>query len=144
MKYPQLVYPFRLKEIDGQLKIYDVIRKDFFVLTPEEWVRQHVISLLIEEKGVAKSRIAVERQIKGSTKRFDLLIHNKESGQPFLIIECKSFKQQLQQSTLNQIGRYNMKLKVPYLVVTNWHNWIAAEVHQTEQRFSILDHFPEV
>lgn len=144
MKFPKPEYPLQLLEIDGKLKVYDIIRKDYFVLTPEEWVRQHVLHLLIKEKDIAKGRIAIERQIKGSKKRFDILVHHSTTGKPQLIIECKSFKEKLKQATLNQIGRYNLKLQVPFLVVTNWHSWIAAEVNQSNQQYSILNQFPDL
>lgn len=144
MNYPQPEFPLRFLEIDGQLKVYDVIRKDFFVLTPEEWVRQHVVHLLMQDKKVAKGRIAIERLVKGSTKRFDVLIHNTTTGKPEMIIECKSFKTKLNQSTLNQVGRYNMNLQVPYLVITNWNQWLAAEIDTTTKEFNLLTQFPDL
>lgn len=144
MKFPPFQHAVRTLEREGKLYVFDIIRNNYFVLTPEEWVRQHVLHELIHHQGIANNRIAVERQVKGTTKRFDILIHSTATGLPQCIIECKSYNEKVGQNTLNQIGRYNLKLNVPYLVVTNWQNWIAAEIKKGEQRFTFLDSFPDL
>lgn len=138
----ELEFPLKTKVIDHREFILDPVRKKYVLLTPEEWVRQHVLYLLNHKMGIPYSRIAVERQVKGSKKRFDILIHDQATGYPVCIIECKSKTEQVGQKTLEQISRYNKQLKVPYLVVTNWTVWIAAEVN--ENSFEFLNQFPEL
>ncbi len=101
-----------------------------------------MIYLLSEQQRIPYSRIAVERQIKPTNKRFDLLIHDQTTGLPKCIIECKARSEPIGQHTLEQISRYNHQLNVPYLIVTNWTNWIAAEV--SENGYQFLNEFPKL
>ena len=85
-------YNFRLrKNADGKTEIFDAIRKRFYVLTPEEWVRQNFIQYLIQEKEFPASLMAIEKGLKlnGMQKRTDIVQYNK-SGNPVLIVECKA------------------------------------------------------
>ena len=90
------------------------------VLTPEEWVRQHFVSYLIEEKKYPRSLIALEKQliVNNRKKRTDILIFNT-AGTPEIIVECKAPSVKITQATFDQIARYNLKLKANYLIVTN-------------------------
>ena len=97
-------YEFRTKKADGKWWIYDIIRRKYVVLQPEEWVRQHVLHFLIEEKGYPKSLINVIY-----TRRGDI----------FLVVECKAPNVSITQDTFDQIARYNLALKATYLMVTN-------------------------
>jgi len=90
------------------------------VLTPEEWVRQHFVYFLIEEKKYPISLIAIEKQltINNLKKRSDILVFNID-GKPEIIVECKAPSIKITQDTFDQIARYNLKLKANYLIVTN-------------------------
>lgn len=90
------------------------------VLQPEEWVRQHCLKYLIEEKKIPKSLISVEKMIElhGTKKRYDIIIY-KPDGNIFLIVECKSPQIKINQNTFDQIARYNMVLNANYLMLTN-------------------------
>ena len=103
--------------------VFDIIRRKYIVLTPEEFVRQLFIHFLIEEMNIAKKRIAVERQLNlnGKKFRFDILVFDKKA-QPWLIVECKSYNVKLSKDTVYQIGKYNMQIKAPYLCITNGKN----------------------
>ena len=118
LNFPE--YTFQTKNEEGKKLIYDIIRKRFVALTPEEWVRQHVLCFLTLSKQYPKSLIAVEREIKFNNlrKRFDVLLFDK-SGKPLMLIECKAFDVKLTAQTLQQIATYNMSFKVPYLFVSN-------------------------
>lgn len=142
MQFPKFIYPLSLKKENQRIFILCLIRKKWIQLTPEEWVRQHVLYALINEQHIGARRIAVERQVKGSKKRFDILIHNQKTGKPEMIIECKAYDVAVGQATFNQVGRYNLTLNVPYLLVTNWHQWICAEIKQDEEMFTFLESFP--
>ena len=113
-------YSFRLKNSKNKLHIFCSIRKKFLILTPEEWVRQHVIAFLIETKNYPKSLINVERQIQIGpvSKRYDIVIY-KSDGTLQLIVECKAPKVAITQETFDQIARYNLGLQADLLMVTN-------------------------
>ena len=104
-------FQFKLKSSENKQLIFDIIRKKYVVLTPEEWVRQNLIHFLIKEKNYPISLISCEKQllVNKLKKRFDLLIYGP-NGTPILIIECKSPKVKISQDTFDQIARYNMEL----------------------------------
>lgn len=116
-------YVFRIEEREGKPVIFDEIRRKRVALTPEEWVRQHVIHYLIHDCSYPKSLIAVERGINlnGLQKRFDIVVFNN-SGLPKMIIECKAPEEPLNEKVFEQIARYNLSLNVDYLWVTNGTN----------------------
>lgn len=113
-------YNFRIETRDNRQVIFDIIRKKMVALTPEEWVRQHVILYLHFNKVVPKGLIAVERAIElnGLKKRFDIVVFNRY-GTPKMIIECKAPEEKLNDKVFEQIARYNLALKVDYLWLTN-------------------------
>lgn len=113
-------YPFKIKEDDKRTQIFDTVRKKYVALTPEEWVRQHIITFLITEKKFPASLIAVEVSLNRGTKkqRADIVIYTND-GKPRMIIECKAPEVKITQDVFYQIARYNAPLKMNYLVVTN-------------------------
>jgi hypothetical protein len=131
-------YDFKVKTEDGSTQIFDVIRKQFVKLTPEEWVRQNFIQYLIDEKKYPASLMVVEYALKYNNmqKRADILCFNKE-GAPQLMVECKAASAPINQKVFDQIARYNFSLKVPYLVVTNGleHYCCAMDYEQNTYRF---------
>jgi type I site-specific restriction endonuclease len=136
-------YAFSLKSEEGKEFIFDPIRKKWFVLTPEEWVRQHVIAYLVQTEKLPASLIAVERLIKYNklNKRFDLLLFNK-LGKPQMLIECKAPEIKLSTETLFQIATYNTLFKVPFLYVTNG---LQHQIYTCDAsgKYVGLDRFPE-
>lgn len=113
-------YQFRFKSNENILYIFDCIRKKFIVNTPEEWVRQHVIRYLIEDKKFRASLISVEKKltINGITKRYDVVVYNPD-GSIYLLVECKQPQVTITQDVFDQIAKYNMILNAQYLMVTN-------------------------
>lgn len=113
-------YKFRIKSSENKYFIFDIIRKKNIVLTPEEWVRQHFVHYLIEEKKYPISLISIEKKltINKLTKRTDILVFNKK-GEPAIIIECKAPSVKITQDTFDQIARYNLTLNAKYLITTN-------------------------
>lgn len=143
----QLNFPDFDKKIEkngDKFFIYDEIRKKNIMLTPEEWVRQHIIHFLINHHNYSKNYIKVEKQIKVNDrlKRFDVLVYNKE-GSPFLLIECKAPTVKISQATFSQIATYNMNLKVPYLIVTNGLNHFICKIDFEKNSFEYLKEIPE-
>jgi len=104
----------------GRPFIFDIVRKKWLVLSPEEWVRQHVINYLVNEKKYPASIIAVEKEIalNDIKKRFDIVIYNKQK-EPALVIECKAPYIELDTGVIAQVQRYNLVLCAKYLMITN-------------------------
>jgi len=136
-------YDFRIERRDEIPFVFDVIRKKFVALTPEESVRQHWIHYLIHEAKYPRSLIAVEMKIiyNQLTKRCDLVVHEK-SGKPFLIVECKSPDVRLTQKVFDQVARYNLTLRVKYLVVSNGSKHYGCEINFSERNYSMLRELP--
>ena len=109
-----------LKKDNGKVWIFDIIRKKYVVLTPEEWVRQHFLHMLIDRHGYPKSLFKIESSLKYNRlqKRSDILVHDR-TGKPWMLIECKSPELKLTQKAFNQVAVYNMSVGAKYLVVTN-------------------------
>lgn len=110
----------RLRHEEGNVLVFDIIRKKDVVLTPEEWVRQHFVHLLINHLKYPKTLINIESGLKyfQSDKRSDLLVRNRQ-GQPWLLVECKAPDVALQKEAVNQIATYNKVLNAPYIAITN-------------------------
>lgn len=113
-------YNFRIRETAQKKEIFDRIRKKWVALTPEEWVRQNFLMYLISEKNYPESLMAVEAGFKlyKRKKRSDIVVYNNQ-GEPVLIVECKAPEVKINQDVFDQVARYNMALKVNYLIVTN-------------------------
>ena len=136
-------YKFRIKSNENKYSIFDIIRKKYVILTPEEWVRQHFIHFLIEEKKYPVSLIAVEKKvtINNLTKRTDILIFNAE-GLPNIIVECKAPSIKLNQETFDQIARYNLKLNANYLIVTNGLEHFFCIMDTKNEQYIFLEDIP--
>ncbi len=100
--------------------IFDPVRKKHVKLTPEEWVRQNFIQYLIREGNYPPGLMIVEGffRLNNLKKRADIIVHNRK-GEPVLIVECKSTEIEIDDSVREQLGEYNMKYRVPYVVFTN-------------------------
>ena len=126
------------------MSIFDEIRKKFIILTPEEWVRQHVVQFLLEEKKYPKSLINVEKVLKvnGLRKRYDVVVFNSD-GSIFILIECKAPEIKIVQATFDQIARYNMTMNAQYLMVTNGLNHYFCQMDFEKEQYTFLENLPE-
>ncbi|WNJ16000.1 type I restriction enzyme HsdR N-terminal domain-containing protein [Pontibacter sp. G13] len=113
-------YPLHTHEEDGQTYIWDIIRKKWMVLQPEEWVRQHLVHFLILDRQVSKNRISVEKEIRylKQRKRFDVVVYDAY-GKPFILCECKAPEVPIKQAAFHQVARYNQQIQAPHLLLTN-------------------------
>jgi len=136
-------YKFRFKNSENKVAIFDEIRKKFIILTPEEWVRQHVVHFLIKDKLYPKSWINVEKIIKlnGLTKRYDVVVFNTD-GSIFLLVECKAPDIKVCQQTFDQIARYNLALKATYLMVTNGCEHYFCQMDYENEKYHFLQDLP--
>lgn len=135
-------YSFRFKNRD-KLRIFDPIRKKFLVLQPEEWVRQHVIQFLLQEKNCPLSLINAEKELKinGLSKRYDIVVYNPD-GSIYLIVECKAPEVRISQGTFDQIARYNLELKAEYLMVTNGLRHYFCKMDYTHEKYRFIEDIP--
>jgi hypothetical protein len=136
-------YNFRFKNSENKVSIFDDIRKKFIILTPEEWVRQHIVQFLLQEKKYPKSYINVEKLIKVNdlNKRYDIVVF-KPNGELFLLIECKSPDVKITQETFDQIARYNLKLNAQFLMVTNGLNHYFCQMDFEKEQYVFLKELP--
>lgn len=118
LKYPP--FDIKLKKQNNETFVFDLVRKKWIVLTPEEWVRQHVISFLITEKNYPISFIAVEKEIalNDLKKRFDIVVYSKDL-KPKILIECKAPYIELDREVMEQALRYNLNLQADFVMITN-------------------------
>lgn len=109
-----------VRKEEGKVWIFDIIRKKYIVLTPEEWVRQHFIHYLINELNYPKSLFRIEGSLTYNKlqKRSDIVIHDRE-GKPWMLVECKAPNIKLTQKAFNQVAVYNMTIGARYVAVTN-------------------------
>ena len=126
------------------MSIFDEIRKKFIILTPEEWVRQHVVRFLLEEKKYPKSLMNVEKVLKvnGLRKRYDVVVFNPD-GSILVLVECKAPEIKTAQATFDQIARYNMTLKAQYLMVTNGLNHYFCQMDFENEKYEFLNALPD-
>jgi predicted type IV restriction endonuclease len=138
------IYTFRTRSYSGQIQLFDEVRKKWIVLTPEEWVRQHLIHFLRSERGFPLSLMAVEKQIEfnGRKGRFDLVLYNNK-GQPQLLAECKAPEIEMTQAVFDQAARYNITMRVPYLLVTNGLIHHCCQIDFATESYSFLSDIPD-
>ena len=119
--------------------ILDPLRRRFVKLTPEEWVRQNFIQYLINEGKYPAGLLGIEVMFRFNKlkRRVDIMVHDR-SGQPIMIVECKSTEIEIDENVFEQIATYNMKFKVPYLVVTNGMHHYACKMNHQEMKFEYL------
>jgi hypothetical protein len=137
-------YTFSIKDQDGKNMIFDPVRKKYVALTPEEWVRQHVIQYLNREKQVPLSLISIESEIRlyKTRKRFDIAVFDR-NGSPLLIVECKSPSVPVTQEVVDQVVRYNMALKVSFLMLTNGLQHIYCQIDKNSSVMKLISDLPD-
>ncbi|GAA4436677.1 type I restriction enzyme HsdR N-terminal domain-containing protein [Pontibacter saemangeumensis] len=123
--------------------IFDIIRRKYVVLTPEEWVRQHVVHYLINTLAYPKSLLSVERGANYNKlqKRSDLCVYNTE-GKPHLLVECKAAHVPITQEVVKQVSIYNQTLQAPFLVITNGLQHYCWQVDFRTRQFQPLQDIP--
>lgn len=137
-------FNYQIRKAEGKIWIFDIIRKKQIVLTPEEWVRQHIIHFFINELKYPKSLIKIESGLTYNQlqKRSDVVVFNRE-GKPWLLMECKSPDIKLNQNTVMQAAVYNNDVKAKYIAVSNGMQHVCYEVKQNVSDIELLKNFPE-
>ena len=137
-------FSFRFKNSENKISIFDVIRKRFVILQPEEWVRQHCIHYLIDYKGYPKSLINIEKEliINSLRKRYDIVVFNSD-GSIHLMVECKAPSININQNVFDQIALYNLSLNATYLMISNGINHYYCQMDFKNEKYHFLKDIPE-
>ena len=134
----------KIKTKDNQRYLLDPVRKAYYKLLPEELVRQCWIQFLMLKLNISLGAISVEKQIDlgKDAKRSDMVVYQK--GMPFMLFEFKSFKVKISERTCRQVAVYNMKLKVPYIIISNGIKHYAYHIDFENKQVDPLDTLPDL
>lgn len=137
-------FEIKLSGTPEKPKIFDVLRRKYVALTPEEWVRQHFVHYLIEHKGYPQMLMANEVEFKVGDKRLrcDSVLYNNVL-QPRMILEYKAPNVTLTQRVFDQISVYNLLLHVDYLVVSNGIQHYCCKMDYDHQKYLFLEDIPD-
>jgi hypothetical protein len=137
-------YLFRIKEDRGKKYIFDEIRRRFVLLTPEEWVRQHVVNFLVSVKKFPLQLISIEKGFHQNRRRqrYDLLVYNRKA-EPLMIVECKAPEVEINQHVFDQAGRYNNIHKAVYMLITNGMKHYCCLINIANKQYKFLQEIPD-
>ena len=134
----------KLTKKGNQIFVWCVARKKTLLLTPEEWVRQHIIHYLVNDKNVPLGLLVSEYSIKVNklARRCDIVVFGLDQ-QPKLIVECKAPEVSINQKVLHQVSQYNFQLNVDYLFLTNGLTHVNCKINRSENSFEYLAELPD-
>lgn len=137
-------FAYRFKTLGGKPAIFDVFRRKYVLLSPEEWVRQHLLHHLVQNLGFPVSAIGVEKglEVDELKKRYDALVYDA-NYKPFLLIECKAVDVPIDQAVFDQVARYNRSVQVPFILLSNGVEHIMAEVDHLKGCYTFAEGIPE-
>ncbi|MFA6831064.1 MAG: type I restriction enzyme HsdR N-terminal domain-containing protein [Bacteroidaceae bacterium] len=137
-------YSTKVISKNGKEFIWDILRQKYLVITPEEWVRQHFVQMLINHYEYPSGLMAneVPLTLNNTKRRCDTVVYDR-SGNPVIIIEYKRTTVPLTQKVFDQISRYNIVMKVPYLFVSNGIRSIACSVDYENNKITFLYDIPK-
>jgi hypothetical protein len=142
LNFPR-AYDFDLRESEAGTEVFDTQRRRHVLVTPEEWVRQHLVRYLVEDLGFPAGLVAVETGFthRGTQHRADVICHDRQ-GKPLLMAECKAPEVKLRQNAFDQIARYNQSVEAYCLVVTNGLTHYCYVIDREQQNYRFLDRIP--
>ena len=137
-------FEIKLRGTKAQPQIFDILRKKYIALTPEEWVRQHFVHFLVEHKGYPAALMANEIQLKVGEKtlRADSVLYSRDL-KPRMIIEYKAPHIPITQKVFDQISIYNMLLHVDSLVVSNGLQHYICQMDYNDKKYLFLEDIPD-
>jgi hypothetical protein len=137
------INPLTRKVASQRTQIFDAFRNKFVALTPEEWVRQHMLNYLNAHLLYPKNLLGVEVSLKlnNLSKRADIVIYAADLT-PWMLVECKAAEVEITQAVFDQAARYNITMRVPFLVVTNGIRLLAAKINFHENKVEMLQTMP--
>ena len=137
-------YQYKITTRNARKYIFDDLRRKYVALTPEEWVRQHFVHYLVDYKGYPAGLIANEIQINlnGTKKRCDTVVYDR-TIRALMIVEYKAPTIEITQKVFDQITRYNMVLKVQYLIVSNGLNHYCCQIDYEHNSYRFIPDVPD-
>ena len=128
---------------DGKSQVFDILRRKYVALTPEEWVRQQFVHFLIGQKGYPAECIGNEVSItlNGTKKRCDTVVYGG-NAQPTMIVEYKSPQIEINQQVFEQVSRYNIKLRVKWLIVSNGLQHYCCQIDYKSGTYQFVEDIP--
>ena len=137
-------FEYRLRNHGQSKQIFDSIRKKFVALTPEEWVRQHLINFLVKEKKYPASLLAVEMPLllNNLKKRADIVAYNNK-GEAIVLVECKAPTVKITQSSFDQAARYCLATDIILIIVSNGITNYCAEIDRVNQTYIFRKEIPD-
>lgn len=145
LNFPACEFRFKSDKVrSNAVKVFDIIRKSYVALTPEEWVRQHLLHYLVFHKHVPQTMIGVEKQhsINGRLKRTDVVVY-QPSLQPLIVAECKAPYVEINQKVFDQAARYNLVFNAKYFVLTNGLQTICCRQNHQAQNYVFEPEIPD-
>ncbi|MBD2700843.1 type I restriction enzyme HsdR N-terminal domain-containing protein [Spirosoma sp. BT702] len=136
-------FDHKTKHVEGKVYIFDSLRRKYVRLSPEEWVRQHIVNLLLTHFAYPKALIRTEGglELNQTQKRTDVVVFDRE-GRPFLVVECKAPHVTITQQVIDQVTRYNYIHRAPYLVLSNGLVHYCYSVNHDTSEIKFMDDFP--
>jgi Type I restriction enzyme R protein N terminus (HSDR_N) len=144
LNFPDYNFKIIIPDKDGQSsKVFDIVRGKYISLTPEEWVRQHLVHFLVFEKAVPKSLVGIEKKILVNRlpRRTDLVVYSR-NAEPLLIAECKAPSVKITQDTFDQAARYNLSVNAKYFVLTNGLEIFCCTIDHEKKAYHFLEEIP--
>lgn len=148
MEYPKLNFPpihLRARRGEcGRTEVFDRVRGKWLVLTPEEWVRRHVVEFMLEKCNLQPQQIVEEYpvEINGMAQRADIVAVDN-AGEPHIVVECKEPNIKIDNEVLAQAVRYNSILKCRYVVITNGLTTYCY-AYDDKGNYTPINHFPRL
>lgn len=142
LNFPE--FEFKIQESEGKLSIFDSLRKKYLILTPEEWVRQHMISFLVLHRNYPKGLFSLEKEViyNSLQKRFDILVLDR-AGSPFLLIECKAPEVSLSKKTVEQVAVYNKTLGASFMGISNGRQHLFLKYNPEVKNYDQISDLPQ-
>jgi len=144
LNFPGYNFKIIIHGNEGQSsKVFDMVRRKYVTLTPEEWVRQHLLHYLVLDKKVPKSLVGIEKKIlvNNLVKRTDLVVYGR-NAKPLLIAECKAPTVKISQDSFDQAARYNLSVAANYFVLTNGLDVFCCTIDHGKQSYHFLKEIP--
>lgn len=137
-------FQHQLQRRAGKVAIFDIIRRKYVALTPEEWVRQHFVHYLIDQLAYPKSLISVETGLRYNqlARRSDVVVHDR-AGAPFMVVECKAASVPLSPQVFEQVAVYSQSLRTRYLTVTNGLDHYCCRMDYATGTYAFQETLPE-
>jgi hypothetical protein len=137
-------YNLRIKSSENKTWVFDIIRKKYVLLQPEEWVRQNMVHYLLETKKYPTSLINTEKQliVNNLKKRYDIVVYNSD-GSIHILVECKAPSIKITQQAFDQIAQYNMQLNATFLIVSNGLEHYFCKMDYQNKKYIFLNEIPD-